>query len=334
MTEPFNPPPSDPQTEHDPPRAGGVGGAVTVGMAPDATLLTDASTAPGQTAEQQTSLTKEAWRDLRRNPLFIVAAAVVTLMILVAAFPRLFAGEEPGGATCPLGQSRLPPRAGHIFGNDLQGCDVYAKVIYGARPSIVIGIVVTIVTLFIGIVLGSISGFYGGWVDTILSRFTDVAFGFPFIVGAIVILTAFPQRSVWTVVIVLSALGWAGLVRIMRSSVFSAKSMDYVQAARALGATNSRIIIRHILPNAVTPVIVLATIGVGAIIGSEATLTFLGVGLQAPANSWGLSISQAQRYFIDSPHMLLFPALFLSTTVLAFIVLGDAVRDAFDPKLR
>lgn len=327
--------PTDPQTEHDPPRAGGpVTGSIAAGMDPDATLLTGASTPPGEAQEKQTSLTKEAWLDLRRNPLFIVAAAVVTLMMLVALFPRLFAGEEPSGATCPLIDSRKPPRSGHIFGNDLQGCDVYAKVIYGARPSITIGIVVTLVTLFIGVLLGSLAGFYGGWIDAVLSRFTDVLFGFPFIVGAIVILTAFPDRTVWTVVFVLSVLGWAGLVRIMRSSVFAAKSMDYVQAARALGASNSRIIIRHILPNAVTPVIVLATIGVGAIIGSEATLTFLGVGLQAPADSWGLSISEAQNRFLESPHMLLFPAIFLSMTVLAFIVLGDAVRDAFDPKLR
>lgn len=327
--------PIDPQTAHDPPRVGdAVTGPITAGMDPGATVLSGAGTPPGQAQEKQTSLTKEAWLDLRRNPLFIVAAAVVTLMLLVAAFPRLFAGDEPSGATCPLAESRMPPRSGHIFGSDLQGCDVYAKVIYGARPSITIGIVVTLATLLIGIVLGSLAGFYGGWIDAVLSRITDVAFGFPFIVGAIVILTAFPDRTVWTVVFVLAVLGWAGLVRIMRSSVFAAKSMDYVQAARALGASNNRIIIRHILPNAVTPVIVLATIGVGAIIGSEATLTFLGVGLQAPASSWGLSISQAQGRFLESPHMLLFPAIFLSMTVLAFIVLGDAVRDAFDPKLR
>lgn len=330
MTDPT----SDPQTRHVPLHSGGATtGEITVAMDPDATLLKGTGSSPVQAQEGQTSLTREAWRDLRRNPLFIVAAAVVTLMLIVAALPQLFA-TEPGGATCPLGESKMPPRSGHIFGSDLQGCDVYAKVVWGARPSITIGIVVTVVTLFIGILLGSVAGFYGGWVDTLLSRFTDVMFGFPFIVGAIVILTAFPQRNVWTVVLVLSILGWAQLVRIMRSSVFATKSMDYVQAARALGATNSRIIIRHILPNAVTPVLVLATIGVGAIIGSEATLTFLGVGLQAPANSWGLSISQAQNLFLQAPHMLLFPAIFLSMTVLAFIVLGDAVRDAFDPKLR
>lgn len=326
---------NDPQASHDPPRAGDAAhGQITTAMDPADTVLAEGgSPLAGQPAEAQTSLTKEAWLDLRRNPLFIVASAVVALMLVIAAFPGLFA-TKPGGATCPLGESKLPPRSGHVFGSDLQGCDVFAKVIYGARPSITIGIVVTVVTLAIGILLGSLAGFYGGWVDAVLSRFTDVMFGFPFIVGAIVILTAFPQRSVWTVVLVLSVLGWAQLVRIMRSSVFAAKSMDYVQAARALGATNARIITRHILPNAVTPVLVLATIGVGAIIGAEATLTFLGVGLQAPANSWGLSISQAQNLFLQAPHMLLFPAIFLSMTVLAFIVLGDTVRDAFDPKLR
>jgi oligopeptide transport system permease protein len=284
--------------------------------------------------EKQTSLTTEAWGELRRNPLFVVSAIVVLLMIFVAAFPQVFARVRPVGIACTLQLSRDAPTSGHPFGFDVQGCDVYASVIWGARPSIMIGILTSLGIVVIGVLLGSAAGFYGGWVDAVLSRLTDIMFGFPFLVGAIVILSAFPNRNAIIVALVLTIFSWASLTRIMRSSVFAAKSMDYVQAARALGASNGRIIFRHILPNAITPVLVLATVGVGAIIGAESTLTFLGVGLKPPTNSWGISISQSQRYFLEAPHMLLFPALFLSATVLAFIVLGDAVRDAFDPKLR
>jgi ABC-type dipeptide/oligopeptide/nickel transport system permease subunit len=255
-------------------------------------------------------------------------------MVFIALFPQLLAPVRPVFQACDLSNARQPPQAGAPFGYDSLGCDVFDGVIWGARPSISIGVITTIGVVLIGVFLGSLAGFYGGWVDGVISRLTDVMFGFPFLVGAIVILTAFPRRNQWTVILVLVVFGWASLTRIMRSSVFSARSMDYVMAARALGASNSRIMFRHILPNAVTPVLVLATVGVGAIIGAEATLTFLGVGLQPPANSWGLSISQAQNRVTQAPHMLLFPGIFLSITVLAFIVMGDAVRDAFDPKLR
>jgi oligopeptide transport system permease protein len=283
---------------------------------------------------KQNSLASEAWGELRRNPMFIVSGVVVTAMLFIALFPQVLAPVRPIYGACKIALARLPPQAGAPFGYDVQGCDVFDAVMWGARPSITIGLLTTLGVTVIGVLLGSIAGFYGGWLDAVLSRLTDVMFGFPFLVGAIVILTAFPNRNAYTISFVLIVFGWASITRIMRSSVFAAKSMDYVQAARALGASNGRIIFRHILPNAITPVLVIATVGVGSIIGAEATLTFLGVGLQAPTNSWGLSISQARGRFVEAPHLLLFPALFLSATVLAFIVLGDAVRDAFDPKLR
>jgi oligopeptide transport system permease protein len=305
---------------------------VTVGM--EAGHTSGAVGPAGDPIEKQTSLRSEAFRELRRNPMFVVSAGVVLVMIFIAIFPQLLAPVRPVFQACHLSDARKPPEAGAPFGYDSQGCDVFDGVIWGARPSISIGLLTSLGIVVIGVFFGSLAGFYGGWIDASISRVTDVMFGFPFLVGAIVILTAFPHRNLWTVTLVLVVFGWASLTRIMRSSVFSARSMDYVQAARALGATNSRIMFRHILPNAITPVLVLATVGVGAIIGAEATLTFLGVGLQAPANSWGLSISQAQNRVTQAPHMLLFPGIFLSITVLAFIVMGDAVRDAFDPKLR
>ena len=306
---------------------------VAVAMDPtDATVATARPIQPD--TGKQASLTTDAWRELRRNPLFVISAVYVLFIIVVAIAPQLFHRVQPIESACQLKDSLLPPRAGHIFGNDLQGCDIFGSVIWGARPSISIGLLVTIGATGLAIGIGSVAGFYGGLVDTLLSRLTDVMLGFPFLVGAIVVLSAFAKRSILTVTVVLIIFGWATLTRIMRGSVISAKDMDYVQAARALGATNSRMLFRHVLPNAITPVMVLATIGVGGIIGSEAALTFLGVGLQAPANSWGLSISHAQRIWKEAPHTLLFPAMVLSFTVLAFIVLGDAVRDAFDPKLR
>jgi oligopeptide transport system permease protein len=291
-----------------------------------------AATTAGAVSARSASLSADAWRELRRNPLFIVSTVLILIMVLMAAFPQLFTRQDP--RTCDLANSRQGPTSGHWFGYDIQGCDYYANVVYGARPSITIGIVVTAVSALIAIVLGSAAGYYGGGLDSVLSRVTDIFFGIPFIVGAIVLLNTLPVRSVWTVCAALVVFGWMTLTRLMRASVISARDMDYVNAARALGAPNGRIIRRHILPNAITPLIVYSTVTIGTTIAAEATLSFLGVGLQLPAISWGLQISQAQTLFQQSPHLLLFPAAFLSVTVLSFILLGDAVRDAFDPKLR
>ena len=182
-------------------------------------------------------------------------------MIFIATFPQVLAPVRPIFGACQISRARLPPQAGAPFGYDGQGCDVFDSVMWGARPSITIGLLTTLGVTIIGVLLGSLAGFYGGWVDALLSRLTDVMFGFPFLVGAIVILTAFPSRNAYTISFVLIVFGWAGITRIMRSSVFAAKSMDYVQAARALGASNGRIIFRHILPNAITPVLVISTVG-------------------------------------------------------------------------
>jgi ABC-type dipeptide/oligopeptide/nickel transport system permease subunit len=186
----------------------------------------------------------------------------------------------------------------------------------------------------VAVVLGSAAGYYGGLVDTVIARATDIMFGIPFILGAIVILTVLGTRGLPQVTFVLVVLGWPTMTRLMRSSVLGIRDLDYVQAAKALGASDLRILARHILPNAVAPVVVYATIYVGIVIALEATLSFLGVGLQLPAISWGLMISDAQYRVAAAPHLLLFPGLFLSLTVLSFILMGDALRDALDPKLR
>ena len=288
--------------------------------------------AGGDLTGRRASLWADAWRELRHNPLFIISSCLILLFTVMAAFPQLFSGRNP--RSCDLSHSLEKPSSAHWFGYDVLGCDYYTRVIYGARVSITIGIVVTVFSVVIALVLGSLAGYYGGILDTLIARFTDIIFGLPFVLGAIVILSVVSTRNLFWVSVVLIVLGWTTMTRLMRSSVLGVRDMDYVKAAKALGASDFRLITRHIMPNAIAPMIVYATISIGIIISVEATLSFLGIGLQLPAISWGLMISDAQTRLLISPHLLFFPGLFLSVTVLSFILMGDALRDALDPKLR
>ncbi|MCP2340914.1 ABC transporter permease [Actinomadura rupiterrae] len=279
------------------------------------------------------SLWRDAWYDLRRRPMFWTASAVLVVVALMAAVPRLFTSRGVN-QNCDPNVAKQGPSGAHWFGTDLAGCDYYAHVVHGARPTLLIGLVVTLFALLIALVFGLLSGYYGGIVDAIIARLTDVFFGLPFVLGATVVLVAFPGHGIGAMTLVLVLLGWTTMVRIMRGQVISVRDADYVRAARLLGASDARIMARHVLPNAIAPVIVVATLNVGNVIAGEATLDFLGVGLQYPKVSWGLQLNLAQSYVVDHPHLLVFPALFLSATVLSFLLLGDAVRDALDPKLR
>ena len=284
---------------------------------------------------RQASLWSDAWRQLRKSKLFVVAAAALLLLAVMAAFPSLFSSISPTEVgNCQLANSKVGPSADAFFGYDIQGCDHYANVIYGARVSMIIGLVVVGGATLIGVVLGALAGFFGGWFDVLMARVTDIFFGLPLLLGAIIILNVFSSRGLAQVCIALIVLGWPTTLRLFRASVISVKDTDYVAAARALGASNGRIILKHIVPNAIAPVLVYSTIAVGGIIAAEATLSFLGIGLQQPAVSWGLQIGGGQRLIRTAPHIILFPSLFLSVTVLSFILLGDALRDALDPKLR
>ena len=291
----------------------------------------DAQTAGGGTI-RQASLWGDAWLELRSNPLFWVALVLIVVFATMAVAPRLFTSTDP--RACDLSNFLQRPSAGHPFGFDQQGCDYYAQVIYGARPSIAIGLVSTGSAAIIAVILGSLAGYYGRWLDVLIARISDVWFAIPTILGGIVLLSVREERGIADVSVVLIVLGWPTMLRLMRSSVLSAKESDYVEAARALGAGDIRIMSRHILPNAIAPVIVYATITVGIIISAEAALTVLGVGLQLPAISWGLMLGNAQARLLQAPHLLLFPGLMLSLTIFAFILMGDALRDALDPKLR
>lgn len=288
------------------------------------------------------SLGRDAWNELRRRPMFWISAVLIVFFVLMAAFPQLFTSTDP--YTADLSKAREAPSPDAWFGRDSQGYDVYARTIYGARASIMVGVFATLFVALLGSLVGVIAGYRAGWVDSLLSRVAEVFLGIPLLLGGILFLYVFPSDPLTTpfvvqvgkVAFVLALLGWPVIMRLMRSSVLQVKPNDYVQAARALGATPTRIIRAHVLPNSVASVIVVSTINLGVYISVEATLSFLGIGLQPPAISWGIQISEASGIGLirAAPHMLFFPSLFLSLTVLAFIMLGDVVRDALDPKLR
>lgn len=281
---------------------------------------------------RRASLWSDAWRQCRTRPLFWLCATIISVLIVAAIFPSLFTNADPNA--CSLTRSQLRPSADAWFGTDVQGCDYFARVVYGTRVSISVGVLVTVGAAVIAIIGGSIAGFYGGVVDTLISGLTNIWFSIPTILGGIVLLTVFSDRTIFTVSLVLVLFGWPTMLRLVRSSVLTVKETDYVDSARSLGASDFRIITRHILPNALTPVIVYATITVGVVIAAEATFSFLGVGLQLPSISWGLMIAEADTRIFLAPHLLLFPGTVLSVTVFAFILLGDVLRDALDPKLR
>ncbi|MDK7138097.1 ABC transporter permease [Corynebacterium simulans] len=275
----------------------------------------------------------EAWRYLRRRPLFWVAAVMITLAILLALFPGLFTNTDP--RMCELSKSLDPAEPGHPFGFNRQGCDIYARVIYGARASVIVGVLTTLLVVIIGALVGAIAGFFGGWIDAVLSRITDIFFAIPLVLAAIVVMQMFKDhRTIITVVLVLGLFGWVSIARITRGAVVSIKNEEFVQSARSIGASNARILFSHVLPNAAAPIISYATVALGTYIVAEATLSFLGIGLPSTFVSWGGDISDAQASLRMNPAVLFYPAGALGLTVLSFIMMGDVVRDALDPKAR
>jgi ABC-type dipeptide/oligopeptide/nickel transport system permease subunit len=296
---------------------------------------TEGATDSAATRRGGGSLWADAWHDLIRNPVFVASCFVVLVVVSWAAFPGLWTNTEPTGAGCDLKSARQAPGNGHVFGTTVLGCDMYTHIIYGARPSIVIAVVVTLATAIIGGLLGITAGYFGGWLDTLISRVTDIFLGLPFILGALIFLALLQRQNKTTVSFVLIVLGWTTMARIVRGTVISLRNQDFVEAARAMGASNGWIIRRHILPNALAPIIVLSTLYIGTYVSAEATLTFIGVGLQYPEISWGTTIAMGQDYAIGGQtYLLLYPCIALILTVLSFILLGDALRDALDPKGR
>jgi peptide/nickel transport system permease protein len=276
-------------------------------------------------------LRKDIWRRFKRNRLAMVGLVLIVILVLVAVFASVIA---PWGiAERDSGHFREPPSTRHWFGTDTVGLDVFSRVVYGARVSLKIGIAATTIALVIGLLLGAISGFFGGIIDTLIMRITDIFLAIPYIVLAVAIASVL-GRSENTVIMVLGLTGWLGICRIVRSSFLSLKQLEYVEAAHALGYSKWRIMFRHILPNALQPIIVYGTIAIGSVILSEAALSFLGVGPTYPTPAWGLMVADARGVLAVAPHMLVFPGMAIFITVLAFVFVGDGLRDALDPKLK
>lgn len=271
----------------------------------------------------------ETWRALRRRPKFLIAAVLIVLIVLVAAFPALFTTADPGYAD--PNQSLLAPSGAHWFGTDLQGHDIYARTIYGARASITVGVGATLAVFVVGGALGALAGFYGGWIDAVISRIADVFFAIPLLLAVIVLMQVMHHRTLWTVIGILALFGWPQVARIARSAVITVRGSDYVLAAKALGRSRFGILVHHVLPNAIGPVIAVATIASGAFIVTEATLSYLGVGLPPSVVSWGGDISVDQIRLRAGSPILFYPAGALAITVLAFMMMGDVLRDTLDP---
>ena len=276
-------------------------------------------------------LRKDIWRRFKRNKLAMVGLGLIIVLVLTAIFAPLIAPY--GIAERDSGHFREGPSMKHWFGTDTIGLDVFSRVVYGARVSLRIGITATSIALVIGLLMGATAGFFGGILDTLIMRVTDIFLAIPYIVLAVAIASVL-GRSENTVILVLGFTGWLGISRIVRSSFLSLRQLEYVEAARALGYSKRRIMFRHILPNALQPIIVYGTIAIGTVILSEAALSFLGVGPVYPTPAWGLMVADAKGVLSVAPHMLFFPGMAIFTTVLAFVFVGDGLRDALDPKLK
>ncbi len=276
-------------------------------------------------------LRKDVWRRFKRNRLAMVGLGLIILLVLTAVFAPLIAPYSITDRA--IGHYREGVSSDHWFGTDTIGRDMFSRVVFGARVSLKIGITASVIALVIGLLLGAIAGFFTGVTDTIIMRITDIFLAIPYIVLAVAIASML-GHSENTVILVLGLTGWLGIARIVRSSFLSLKQLEYVEAATALGYSRRRIMFRHILPNALQPIIVYGTIGVGSVILAEAALSFLGVGPTDPTPAWGLMVSQSKGLMSTSPHLLFFPGMAIFLTVLAFVFVGDGLRDALDPKLK
>lgn len=279
------------------------------------------------------SLWTITWRRLRKNKLAFISLWVISFMYLLAIFGPMFAPYDK--AEMDWANTLAPPSGAHWFGTDDLGRDLFTRVLHGARVSLSVGLVVVAIQLTIGILLGALAGFYGGWVDVLISRFIDVMLAMPVLMIAIIIAALFGP-GLYKTMIVLGLTGWMGTARIVRGQFLSLKEREFIEGARAFGAGDFRIIFRHMLPNTFAPIIVIATLGIAGAILTESVLSFLGLGTQEPNASWGGILTSAQTITVltRAQWFAFFPGLFIFITTLSINFLGDGLRDALDPRLK
>ncbi len=280
---------------------------------------------------KQTTFRQDVWRRFQRNRLAVLGAVAVVLLILVAVFADVIAPYSP--ILVNLNAQFEPPSLQHPFGTDYFGRDILSRVIHGARISLVIGLVPTMMALAFGTVVGVTAGFKGGKIDTVLMRLGDIVMAFPSLILAMVV-TYTLGASLFTLFIALAVVGWAGAARVVRSQTLSLRERDFVMASRSVGVGQAGIMYRHIIPNCLAPILILLTLGIPGAIMAEAGLSFLGVGAQPPTPSWGLMVNEGQEYLFSAPWASISPGLAILVTVLAFNFVGDGLRDALDPFLK
>jgi len=279
-----------------------------------------------------TSLWGDAWRRLRRNRAAVAAAAALATIALAACLAPWLPGlADPTAQDLALGAA--PPTPAHWFGTDELGRDLFARVLWGGRISLLVGLIGTLVSLCIGVTYGAVAGYAGGRTDDLMMRVVDVLYSLPYIFLVILLLVFF-SRSIVMLFVALGLVQWLTMARIVRGQVLSLRSREFVDAARALGATDAGIVFRHVIPNTLGPVIVYATLTVPAVILQEAFLSFLGLGVQPPSASWGTLVADGAKVMALFPWLVIFPGAALSLTLLCFNFLGDGLRDALDPQDR
>lgn len=298
----------------------------------------EASAPHSVSGEASRTLWGDAWKRLRKNKLAIIAAAWIVFVALVAITadlwaPQLLGSPTAADTTAMATSSLLPPSLEHPFGTDVTGRDILVRVIYGARISLTIGLLATAISTVIGLIMGAVAAYYGGIWDTIIMRAADIFLAFPYVLFVLCLIAALGQ-SITNVFIAIGILGWPSIARVFRSAILSVKENDYVDAARSMGASDARIIARHIFPNSVASIVVYATMNIGSAILTEASISFLGMGVQPPNPSWGIMIQDGQAYLMTAPWLMIMPGLAILSTVLAFTLLGDGLRDALDVKMK
>ena len=274
---------------------------------------------------------RDVWRKLGRDRRATIGIAVVVLMVVGALAAPLLARYDPIAIDL-AGQLRRPS-SDHWLGTDIQGRDIWARIVFGARVSLAVGFISQGIALLLGVTLGLIAGYYGKWVDELVMRLADVTLAFPTLLLLIAMVAAL-EPSLGTVFVTIGIVGWAGMARLVRGQVLVVRQLEFVQAIRALGARDAAVIVRHVLPNVIAPVVIAATLGIAGAIMAEAALSFLGLGVQPPTPSWGAMIADGRdlAQLRSAPWTSVFPGLAIGAAVLGFNLLGDALRDALDPR--